>query len=376
MIVDEIPGQSPYLTKAPNGNPILSWVRMSNDSPAAFCFAFGNNDGTFGDPIVVPNSTDIQPHGENLPKIIAKPTGEIIALWGIANPNPKNKYSGLIYYAQTFDNGKSWTDPKPLVNDTASFDQRYYDVALLPDGEAGIVWLDNPNRGEHVGSNVYFAKTLGREGFEKGKLISHTACQCCRTVLFTDAAKNVHVLYRAIIQDSIRDMVHIVSTNRGKSFSTPKRISDDNWVMNACPHTGPSMTENAHGLHFAWYTGGTNSGCYYTQTPDKGGRFINKVSIRPVGSHPQIATLSNNEMMIVWDEFVTRTAPFRRIGVQRLDEQGNKKQIHFITSDTTFATYPVVAALDRSSALIAYTLKISDKNHIAYQVLAQDHSLK
>src|SRR5687768_16115216 len=98
MIVDEEPGQSPYLTKAPNGNPILSWVRTSNDSSVAFCFAFGNNEGIFGDPIVVPNSTDIQPHGENLPKIIAKPTGEIIALWGIANPNPKNKYSGLIYY--------------------------------------------------------------------------------------------------------------------------------------------------------------------------------------------------------------------------------------------------------------------------------------
>jgi hypothetical protein len=32
---------------------------------------------------------------------------------------------------------------KPLTNDTASFDQRYYDVALLPDGEAAIIWLDN-----------------------------------------------------------------------------------------------------------------------------------------------------------------------------------------------------------------------------------------
>jgi hypothetical protein len=38
---------------------------------------------------------------------------------------------------------KPGRQPQRLVADTASFDQRYYDVALLPDGEVGVVWLDN-----------------------------------------------------------------------------------------------------------------------------------------------------------------------------------------------------------------------------------------
>ena len=138
LLLDSIPGQCPYLTKDNNGNIVLSWVRMNNDSSSAFCYAVSKDGKTLGTPVVIPNSGDIQPHGENLPKIIFKPSGEIIALWGASNPAAKNKYAGLVSYTQSFDEGKTWTEPRPLTNDTASFDQRYYDVALLPDGEARL----------------------------------------------------------------------------------------------------------------------------------------------------------------------------------------------------------------------------------------------
>src|SRR5687767_6459731 len=140
--IDSMPGQCPFLTKDEKGNTVISWVRMTNDSASAFCYAVCKDGKTFGTPVVIQGSGNIQPHGENLPKIIFKPSHEIIALWGAANPNPKNKYSGLVFYVQSFDEGKSWTAPKTLVTDTASYDQRYYDIALLPNGEAGIIWLD------------------------------------------------------------------------------------------------------------------------------------------------------------------------------------------------------------------------------------------
>ncbi|MET3885601.1 sialidase family protein [Niastella sp. OAS944] len=112
--IDNMPGQCPYLTKDENGNTAISWVRMINDSTSAFCYAISKDGRSFGAPVVIPGSGNIQPHGENLPKIIFKPSHEIIALWGAANPNPKNKYSGLIFYVQSFDEGKSWTAPKTL----------------------------------------------------------------------------------------------------------------------------------------------------------------------------------------------------------------------------------------------------------------------
>ena len=165
-----MPGECPYLTKDNNGNTVLSWVRMINDCTTAFCYAVSvQMEKHFGNSVVIPNSSNIQPHGENLPKIIFKPSGEIIALWGAANPNPNNKYSGLFLIRNLLMNGKTWTSAKPLVTDTASYDQRYYDVAVLPNGEIGAIWLDNRKTTDKEGSGFYFASTNGRNGFQNEK---------------------------------------------------------------------------------------------------------------------------------------------------------------------------------------------------------------
>jgi len=370
MQIDSISGQCPFLTKDEKGNTVISWVRMSNDSTSAFCYSVCNNGKTFGAPIVIPGSGNIQPHGENLPKIIFKPSHEIIALWGAANPNPKNKYSGLVYYIQSFDEGKSWTAPKPLVTDTAGYDQRYYDIALLPNGEAGIIWLDNRKTIAKEGSGLYFAATHGNNGFENAHLISQPCCQCCRTDLFVDKKGSVHVLYRGIIQDSIRDMVHIVSTDGGNSFTSPERISNDNWVINGCPHTGPTMTENAEGLHFAWFTGGKKRGCFYTKSTDNGKTFIMHDSVSALGSHPQLVSLTNGNVVIVWDESqVTGNKVNKKIGIQVRNKEGVSEEKTFLTSDGSSASYPVLSSLNDHQSIVAYTKNTGDKSFVSYQVV-------
>ncbi|MGN6166479.1 MAG: hypothetical protein ACTHOF_18255 [Flavisolibacter sp.] len=369
--LDSLPGQCPYLTKDAKGNVVLSWVRTTNDSSSVFCYAVSKDGGkSFGKATLIPSSNNIEPHSENLPKIIFKPSGEIIALWGAANPNPKNKYSGLVFYAQSFDDGKTWSNPKTLVNDTASFDQRYYDVALLPNGEAGIIWLDNRKTTTKDGSALYFASTEGENGFQHDRLISQPCCQCCRTDLFVDNKGGIHALYRGIIQDSIRDMVHIVSNDGGKIFSSPQRISNDNWVISGCPHTGPAMTENKNGLHFAWFTGGKNAGCFYIKSTNNGNSFTMHDSISALGSHPQMTALQSGALVVVWDETTTANNKLnKKIGVQKRSDDGIAESKGFITPDGETATYPVVAAINENTSLIAYTQKKGSKNFITYQVV-------
>lgn len=367
--LDTEPAECPYLTKDTKGKPVISWVRFNADSSLSFCFAT-SKEGGFSSPVVIPIARNIQPHSENLPKIIFKPSGEIIALWGAANPNPKNKYSGLVYYTQSFDEGKSWTDARPLVTDTASFDQRYYDVALLPDGEVGIIWLDNRKTTSKQGSGLYFAATNGKSGFKSERLISQPCCQCCRTDLYVDPKGGIHALFRGIVQDSIRDMVHIVSTDGGKSFSEPKRISEDNWVINGCPHTGPAMTGNDGAIHFAWYTGGKNKGSYYTSSTDNGKTFINHDSVSTMGSHPQITNMPGGDLLITWDETVSMgDKTFKKIGLQRRDASGKSTFKTYITGADGNNSYPVISPLNNDSALVAYTTKKGKKNYIAYRLI-------
>jgi hypothetical protein len=367
---DKAPGECPFLTKDNKGNAVLSWVRIIDDSTTAFCYAITTDGTTFSDPVVIPNSNDIQPHGENMPRIIFKPSGEIIALWGAAHPTTRNKYSGLVSYTQSFDHGKTWTNPKPLVTDTASYDQRYYDIALMPGGEVGVIWLDNRKTTTHEGSGLFLASTSGQNGFGGGRLISQPCCQCCRTDLYVDKKGSMHAIYRAIINDSIRDMVHIVSTDGGKTFSAPKRINEDNWVLNGCPHTGPAMTENNEGIHFSWFTGGEKHGCYYAKTINNGASFVMHDSVSVMGTHPQLASLGDGDLVIAWDEtHVNGNKVLNQIGVQRRSADGKAIAKKYITPEESFASFPVIAPISKTSCIIAYSTKKEGKNYVAYQVV-------
>ncbi|MET0394699.1 MAG: exo-alpha-sialidase [Chitinophagaceae bacterium] len=368
VVIDSLPGQSPYLAKDPRGTIVLSWVRTLNDSSSVLCYATSSDGVSFSPPFVIPGSENIEAHAENLPKIIVKPSGEMIALWGTDSPDAANKYAGLVYYAQSPDDGKTWSRPKRLVSDTAGYDQRYYDVALLPDGEAGIIWLDNRKTVTKEGSALYFSRTAGTGGFSPGRLISQPCCQCCRTALFTDSKGGIHAVYRAILDDSIRDIVHIVSTDDGQTFSAPQPVSRDNWVISGCPHTGPAMAENGTDLHFAWFTGGRDKGCFYTSSGDNGAHFAPRQQLSASGSHPQMVSLPGGQLLTVWDETIRRDDKFyKQIAIQQRSASG--EAITMISPDTAVASYPVITTLKENRCLVAYAEKKGTKNHIVCRIV-------
>jgi hypothetical protein len=373
IIIDSLPGSGVFLTKDNKDNIVLSWVRQSADSGISFCFARSYDEGkTFGNATEVPGSSNVSAHGENIPKIIFKPSGEIIAVWGAANPNPKNAYSGLVYYSSSGDNGKSWSNVENLSKDTASYDQRYFDVALLPDGEVGIIWLDNRKRANKEGSGLYFAKTSAGHGFMNEKLIAEPCCQCCKTDLFVDSRKNIHALYRAIINDSIRDMVHVVSLNNAESFSVPERISNDNWVINGCPHTGPVMSEDKSGLCFSWFTGGDSSGIWSDRSTDNGKTFTHRQNISGKSAkHCQMATSDEGSIVIVWDEAFSDNNGnvSNRIGISVRNDDKTLAKL-YISEENKISSYPVLCALNSNKWIIAYTKIVNDADRIVIKQIS------
>jgi hypothetical protein len=290
------------------------------------------------------------------------------SLWGVSNPNSTNKYSGLVNYSQSFDDGTTWSVPVKLVTDINSYDQRYFDVDLLSSGEAAIIWLDNRKSNSNEGSALFFATTNGRAGFQNEKRLTDGCCQCCRTDLYIDGSNDIHVLYRGIIKDSIRDMLHSVSIDGGNNFSIPRLISDDKWIIKGCPHTGPSMTENTEGLHFAWFTGGSKKGCFYNKSLDNGNSFIHQERVSASGSHPQITSFKSGDLVIAWDEVMLKDGSAnKRIGVQKRNPDGIVVGERFITPPTEFASYPVVSALNDGNCFVAYMQKKHERDYIFFQ---------
>ena len=345
----------PFSTTDLKGNVVISYINEKNDSVAVMCYNISQDKGhSFGDTIEIPSSKRVHPSAENTPKIVFKPNGEIIAVWGINNSNPKKKYGGLVYYAQSFDDGRSWSEAKPLVIDTTSIDQRYFDISILQNGEAGIIWLDSRTQTDKQGSTLYYAETNGKNGFQNEKPIGETTCQCCRTDLFVDGKGNIHAVYRDIIDDSIRDMVHTVSVDGGKTFFQPKRISEDNWAINGCPHTGPTMAANKDGLHFAWFTAGGEAGVYYCNSVDNGKQFSPRQLLSTDARHPQMTTLPNGTIGIVWEETVKKDSAFySKIVLKLMKPDGQQTKLD-VTADDITASYPVIISNDEKVVFIAW----------------------
>jgi hypothetical protein len=251
-----------------------------------------------------------------------------------------------------------------LVRDSAGRDQRYFDMALLPGEKIAMIWLDDRTPEGSSGSALYFATASKGGDFSEGQMIAESCCECCRTDLFIDRSGAIHAVYRAIIKDSIRDMSHIVSRDGGKTFSAPFRISEDNWVINGCPHTGPAITENDRGLHFAWYTGAASRGCFYSVSGREDRNYSGHDRVSEKGSHPQIVSLTNGNILIAWDEAEARQGEIvKKIGLQQRDPDGKTVQQLFLPGGKSSQGYPVLTSLDNGDALVAYTEK--HKNGLA-----------
>lgn len=357
-----------YITRTTAGTLAVSWLE---GNPATLCYAVSSDEGaTFPEVKRIPTATGIPPHAENLPKMAFLPGGQIIALYGLESNDPRNKYAGKVYYTRSLDNGEHWQPATPLVTDTTGYDQRYFDIAVLPSGEAAAIWLDNRKQHTKEGSTLYIA-FAGKDGFTQERAIAQTVCQCCRTDLYMDAEGAIHAAFRDIINDTIRDMVHILSADNGRSFTKPVRISADNWAINGCPHTGPTMVKNAGGLHFAWFTMGGGQGVFYCRSEDNGATYTKResVSALPVAKHPQLAALKDGSIVLVWDE--AKDASTSRIGIQYREADGRAVSTGFITPEGTFANYPVIREAAPGKALVAYKKRKGNREMVCVQLVGR-----
>ncbi|WP_114784349.1 sialidase family protein [Botryobacter ruber] len=359
----------PFLTKDEKGNPVLCWVQATEAAENYLLHYAVSADGgkTFGAPKAIPTTKGVYPHDENLSKLLFKENGDMMAMFAVSNPNPENSYAGLVYYTQSFDGGNTWTAPKQLAENTVnSIDERYFDMALLPDGEIAAVWLDSRKDTPKEGSSLYFARTSGRNGFTGEKAIDRQLCQCCRTDLYVDEQKRLHVAYRGILNDSIRDMMHMVSADNGRNFSGPERISEDNWVIRGCPHTGPTMASNGKGMHYAWYTMGGGRGVFYSWHDGKGFYPKKPVSTAQAAKHPQMTVFDQGRLAIVWDE---RKSAGSSIGLQIRNETGELLSSTHLTPDSVTAVYPVITPIAARNLLVAYTQKPEKGSEVWYRLV-------
>lgn len=355
-----------YLTRDHRGNPVLCWTEGEEGKARLYFSVSQLPGGDFQAPVAVPPSTGTGLHAESMNKVAFKPDGTIVAVYEKKHPHESNPYAGSILYSQSFDNGVTWTTERYVHADTSAAGSRsFFDVATLPDGEIGVVWLDDRLKLGREGSSLFFAKTNGRDGFDTDYQVGETVCECCRTNLYVDKSNGVHIIFRDIeltVQGQVRDFAHIVSTDDGASFSDAGKVSNDRWVVDGCPHTGASMAANGGNLEVVWFTAGGTPGLYRTVSADRGRSFRPRELIAANGFHPQIAASGKTSVVVMEernhehaqgaDHVHGHAKGGGAIVVWLEDRHASSIKKEVVSEEGEF---PVVLFIDQKELLVAYT---------------------
>ena len=306
---------------------------------------------TFSAPVAVtPQPLNLDWGPDARARIAIAPNGEIVVTFAIFQD--KN-FNGRAFFARSSDNGQTFSRPQPITPDITS--QRFETVAIDPDGKVFFAWLDKRNvapskaKGQpYPGAALAYAwlddngKTIG-----KTTVALDNTCECCRLAVAFAAPGKPAILFRNIFPGSVRD--HAVITFKDATTPGPlRRVSVDNWKIEACPHHGPSLAIMADGSqHAAWFTdGAARKGLFYARADSADAAFGPPVSLSAPNRQPARPYLlaDGTALHLVWKEFDGKKASVRW---QVSTDSGKSWSAAQTVADTTDASdHPLLVARD------------------------------
>ena len=269
------------------------------------------NSKDFGATWSAPQDVNAKPEaisagGDARPKIAAGPNGELYVTWTKPLAKP---YTGDIRFARSLDGGKTFSEPVTVHTDRQEITHRFDAIAVDRSGRIYLAWIDKrdleaakANKQSYDGAAIYAAISDDRGASFRGdfKVADHS-CECCRIALLA-RDEGLTLLWRHLFAPNIRDHAIARLSAQGK-VSGLRRATFDDWGVDACPHHGPSLTEDKKGdLHAVWYTqGDRREGVYYGRLKSDGIEQMRKIG-GDGAVHADIAS-NGQHLAITWKEF-------------------------------------------------------------------------
>ncbi|WP_396202817.1 hypothetical protein, partial [Gemmatimonas sp.] len=321
-----------------------------------------NGGSSFGAPVQVNRvAGEARVSGEEPPRVALVPrrgaTPEIVIVW-----TAKAGTTWKLLSARSLDGGRTYSASTPVPGSESEGSRGWESVAVDSTGRVSVLWLDHRDliaadgshqhnaaagnatptpmvmpKGdptERAGlSQLMFASLPSATGRTSRQTnarttalsIARSVCYCCKTALAV-SGDAVYAAWRHVYPSGERDIAFTMSTNGGRTFAAPLRVSDDHWKLDGCPDNGPAMAIDAtRRAHVVWPTTaeGKNAtakdamalSIYYAVSRD-GKSFSprTRVPTRGPASHPQIVMLPNGASLVAWDEVVDGS---RRLGLAR-----------------------------------------------------------
>lgn len=294
---------TPFLNK--DGKLLLAWT-----GGGVVSFAKSDDLGKTFSPTV-----KIAEHGKSLdsgsdarPQIVSDSNGNIFLAYAFFKDS---NWNAQINTSRSSDEGATFSVPTSLIEDGSS--QRFPSVLISPDNSIFMAWVDKrlvsaakQGGGKRLGGSIAYSfsidagKTFGVE-----RIANENSCECCRIGSALMPTGDPAIIYRAIFPGGIRD--HATQIVFPKGAEPIRRVSDDQWRTDACPHHGPTIAISGAGkMHVAWFTQGERrSGVFYANSVNQGRSYSKPVRVGADGanvSRPYLLALGQN-IYLVWKEF-------------------------------------------------------------------------
>jgi hypothetical protein len=340
---------TPFITK--DGQLLLAWtaggvVSVSQSADGGKTFS---------------PAVKIAEHGKALdtgsdarPQIVSDSKGNVFLAYAFFKDA---NWNAQINTARSVDGGKTFSTPESLVRDNSS--QRFPSLLIKSGDALFIAWIDKrlvaaakqgdlPRLG---GSIAYAASTDGGKSFQAERFANESSCECCRIGASLDPKGQVAIAYRAIFSGGIRDQASQVITSKGAE--PIRRVAEDDWKTDACPHHGPSIAVSGSGkFHVAWYTqGAKRSGVFYANSSDQGVTYSKPTRIGAEGANVARPYLlaSGKQVWLVWKEF---DGTFSSIFMKQSHDDGTTwSEAKLVSKTSGYSDHPLLVKRDREILL-------------------------
>ena len=294
---------------------VVTWGARSG--AATDVYAAWSRDGgvTFGAPARVNDVPgDARVSGEQAPRVALGGSTDVVWV-------SRQGGASVVRAAKARTDERSF-EPATTVHASGLTGARgWASLAVDKDAAVHVAWLDGRDaqaagaatQAGHAGhkgmrQDLYQAVSWP-DGKRSETRVATDVCFCCKTGVATAPDGTVYVAWRHIYPPNLRDMAVARSTDGGRTFASPVRVSEDGWAIDGCPDDGPSLAVDARGVvHIAWPTlvPGSDSGkaIFYSYSQDGGRTFAARMRLdegAAAAAHPQLA-VGGDRVVVVWDQ--------------------------------------------------------------------------
>lgn len=216
---------------------------------------------------------------------------------------------GHIYSIRSIDGGLSFSDTI-RVDNHLTYRAWMPSMAMDANGNPLITYMVHDANSSNP-RYVYSRSTDGGQTYtneqEIAAIVSGEACDCCPAEMVSSGNKQV-LLFRNN-ESNIRDIYGVYSNDNGATFGSGDNIDETNWLINACPASGPHGTFIDSNLYSVYMSSASGTNTVYVSKSIANSTLAFQLrqelsTSTHAQNYPRISS-ENDLMVAAWSESVS-----------------------------------------------------------------------